>query len=35
LIDLGKWAGEEYCVPTKERPPEEVHRSNGHREDEE
>lgn len=35
LIDLGKWAGEEYRVPTKERPPEEAHRSNGHREDEE
>jgi endogenous inhibitor of DNA gyrase (YacG/DUF329 family) len=34
LIDLGKWAGEKYRVPTKERLPEEVHRSNGHREDE-
>jgi endogenous inhibitor of DNA gyrase (YacG/DUF329 family) len=35
LIDLGKWAGEQYRVPTKEHPPEEVHRSNGQREDEE
>jgi endogenous inhibitor of DNA gyrase (YacG/DUF329 family) len=34
LIDLGKWAGGEYRVPTDERPSEEVHRSNGHREDE-
>jgi len=35
LIDLGKWAGGEYRIPTKERPTEEVHRSNGNREDEE
>ena len=35
LIDLGKWAGGEYRMPTKERPTEEVHRSNGNREDEE
>jgi len=24
LIDLGRWAGGEYCVPTAERPPEEI-----------
>jgi endogenous inhibitor of DNA gyrase (YacG/DUF329 family) len=35
LIDLGKWAGGEFRVPTNERPPEEVHRSNGHREEDE
>ncbi len=29
-IDLGKWAAEEYRVPSKEKPPEEFHRSNGH-----
>jgi endogenous inhibitor of DNA gyrase (YacG/DUF329 family) len=34
LIDLGKWAAGGYRVPTKERPPEEVHQSNGNREDE-
>ena len=34
LIDLGRWAGGEYRVPTTEHPPEEVHRSNGNREDE-
>jgi len=33
LIDLGNWAAEKYRVPTKEKPPEEVHRSNGNRED--
>ena len=35
LIDLGKWAGGDYRVPTNERPHEEVHRSNGNREDDE
>ena len=35
LIDLGKWAGGEYRVPTNEKPPEEIHKSNGNREDEE
>ena len=35
LIDLGKWAGGEYRMSTGERPSGEVHRSNGHREDEE
>ncbi len=34
LIDLGEWAGEHYRVPTSERPLNEVHRSNGNREDE-
>jgi len=34
LIDLGRWAGGEYRVPTNEKPPAEVHRSNGNREDE-
>jgi uncharacterized protein len=34
LIDLGQWAGGDYRVPTNERPPEEVHRSNGNREEE-
>ena len=34
LIDLGKWAAEQYRVPTRERPSEEVHRSNGNPEDE-
>ena len=33
LIDLGKWAGGEHRIPTKERPTEEVHRSNGNREE--
>jgi len=38
LLDLGKWAGEEFRVPTNERAPEEIHqsnRSNGNRDDEE
>ena len=35
LLDLGKWAGGGFRVPTDERPPEETHKSNGHREDEE
>jgi endogenous inhibitor of DNA gyrase (YacG/DUF329 family) len=35
LIDLGRWAGGEYRIPTKEQPPEEIHKSNGQREDEE
>jgi len=35
LIDLGKWAGGEFRVPTDERPSEEIHGSNGNREDEE
>ena len=34
LIDLGKWAAGEYRVPTKEQPPEEIHKSNGNVEDE-
>ena len=34
LLDLGKWAGGDYRVPTNERPPEEVYGSNGNREDE-
>ncbi|MBI2150774.1 MAG: DNA gyrase inhibitor YacG [Acidobacteria bacterium] len=34
LIDLGKWAGEQFRVPTSERPPEEIHRSNGNPQDE-
>jgi endogenous inhibitor of DNA gyrase (YacG/DUF329 family) len=34
LIDLGKWAGGNYKIPTNERPAEEVHGSNGNREDE-
>lgn len=33
LIDLGNWAGGRYFIPTKEKPPEEVHRSNGNVED--
>ena len=35
LIDLGKWAGGEFRVPTNERPPDELHGSNGNLEDEE
>jgi len=34
LIDLGKWAGEDYRIPTSEKPPEQIHQSNGNREDE-
>ena len=34
LIDLGKWAGGDFKIPTNERPAEEVHGSNGNREDE-
>jgi endogenous inhibitor of DNA gyrase (YacG/DUF329 family) len=33
LLDLGNWAGERYSVPTKEEPPEEIHRPNGTDED--
>ena len=33
-IDLGKWAGGQYRVPTQEKPPEEIQRSNGNLEDE-
>jgi len=33
LIDLGNWSAEKYRVPTKEKPPEEFHGSNGNRED--
>jgi uncharacterized protein len=33
LLDLGNWAGERYRFPTKERPSEEIPRSNGNRED--
>jgi endogenous inhibitor of DNA gyrase (YacG/DUF329 family) len=29
LIDLGKWAGGEYRIPTNERPAEGVHQPNG------
>ena len=35
MIDLGKWAGEEFRMPSSERPPEEIHKSNGNCEDEE
>jgi uncharacterized protein len=34
LIDLGKWAGEEIRIPTKEQPQEEIRESNGNFEDE-
>jgi uncharacterized protein len=34
MIDLGRWAGEQYRVPSVEKPPEEIHASNGNREDE-
>jgi endogenous inhibitor of DNA gyrase (YacG/DUF329 family) len=34
LIDLGKWASGEYRVPTTERPPEEIAKSNGSTQDE-
>jgi hypothetical protein len=33
LIDLGKWASEEFRIPTKEKPPEEIHESNGNPEE--
>ena len=33
LIDLGRWAGGEYRVPTQERPPEGIQKSNGLPED--
>jgi uncharacterized protein len=33
LIDLGHWSAEKYRVPTKEKPPDEVHGANGNRED--
>jgi len=33
LIDLGRWAGGEYRVPTVEKPTEELHRLNGDAED--
>jgi endogenous inhibitor of DNA gyrase (YacG/DUF329 family) len=29
LIDLGKWASEQFRIPTNEKPPEEIHGSNG------
>ncbi|PYS00484.1 MAG: DNA gyrase inhibitor YacG [Acidobacteria bacterium] len=32
-IDLGKWAGGQYRIPTSEKPPEEIHKSNGDLED--
>jgi uncharacterized protein len=35
LLDLGKWAGGGYRVPTNERPPDTIQESNGNREDEE
>ena len=34
MIDLGRWAGEDYRVPSLEKPPEQIHSSNGHSEDE-
>ena len=34
MIDLGRWSGEQYRVPSMEKPPEEIHTSNGNREDE-
>jgi endogenous inhibitor of DNA gyrase (YacG/DUF329 family) len=34
LIDLGRWIGGEYRVPTNERPPEEFQGSNGNLEQE-
>lgn len=34
LIDLGKWAGERYRMPSSEKPPETVHKPNGNRYDE-
>jgi len=33
LLDLGNWVAERYRVPTKERPSDETHRSNGNSED--
>ena len=33
LIDLGRWAGGEYRIPSQEKPSEEIHRSNGQSED--
>lgn len=33
LIDLGRWAGGEYRIPTSERPASETQESNGHPED--
>jgi endogenous inhibitor of DNA gyrase (YacG/DUF329 family) len=33
LIDLGRWAGGDFRVPTEERPPEEIQKSNGHLEE--
>jgi endogenous inhibitor of DNA gyrase (YacG/DUF329 family) len=33
LIDLGRWAGGEYRVPSGEKPPAEAHRPNDHSED--
>ena len=34
MIDLGKWAGGQFRIPTSERPPAETHKSNGSSEDE-
>jgi len=33
MIDLGRWAGGEYRFPSQEKPPEEIHGSNGQPED--
>jgi endogenous inhibitor of DNA gyrase (YacG/DUF329 family) len=33
MIDLGRWAGGDYRIPSEEKPPEEIHRSNGQPED--
>jgi endogenous inhibitor of DNA gyrase (YacG/DUF329 family) len=33
MIDLGRWAGGEYRIPTEEKPPEEELPSNGQSED--
>ena len=32
-IDLGRWAGGDYRIPTQEKPAEEIHQSNGQAED--
>ena len=33
MIDLGRWAGGTYRIPTQEKPSEETQPSNGHPED--
>jgi uncharacterized protein len=34
LIDLGRWAGGEYRIPTQEKPSNEIHEPNGNLENE-